>query len=38
VRVAPPLLVSDDEVDEALAILGVVLGELVVGHAVSAGE
>jgi acetylornithine/succinyldiaminopimelate/putrescine aminotransferase len=28
VRVAPPLLVSDDEVDEALAILGVVLGEL----------
>jgi acetylornithine/succinyldiaminopimelate/putrescine aminotransferase len=29
VRVAPPLLVSDDEVDEALAILGAVLGELV---------
>ena len=29
VRVAPPLLVSDDEVDEALAVLGVVLGDLV---------
>jgi acetylornithine/succinyldiaminopimelate/putrescine aminotransferase len=28
VRVAPPLLVSDDEVDEALAILDAVLGEL----------
>jgi acetylornithine/succinyldiaminopimelate/putrescine aminotransferase len=28
VRVAPPLLVSDDEVDEALDILDAVLGEL----------
>jgi acetylornithine/succinyldiaminopimelate/putrescine aminotransferase len=28
VRVAPPLLVSDDEVDEALAILDAVLDEL----------
>jgi acetylornithine/succinyldiaminopimelate/putrescine aminotransferase len=37
VRVAPPLLVSDDEVDEALAILGVVLGELAGGTA-TAGE
>jgi acetylornithine/succinyldiaminopimelate/putrescine aminotransferase len=37
VRVAPPLLVSDDEVDEALAILGVVLGELA-GAAAAAGE
>jgi acetylornithine/N-succinyldiaminopimelate aminotransferase len=37
VRVAPPLLVSDDEVDEALAILGVVLGELAGGTA-AAGE
>jgi hypothetical protein len=30
-------LVSDDEVDEALAILGVVLGELA-GAAAAAGE
>ena len=37
VRVAPPLLVSDDEVDEALTILGVVLGELV-GGAAAAGS
>jgi acetylornithine/N-succinyldiaminopimelate aminotransferase len=37
VRVAPPLLVSDDEVDEALAILGVVLGE-VAGRGTAAGE
>jgi acetylornithine/succinyldiaminopimelate/putrescine aminotransferase len=37
VRVAPPLLVSDDEVDEALAILGVVLGELA-GDSAAAGE
>jgi 4-aminobutyrate aminotransferase-like enzyme len=28
VRVAPPLLVSDAELDRALAILGDVLGEL----------
>ncbi len=37
VRVAPPLLVSDDEVDEALTILGVVLGGLA-GDAAAAGE
>jgi acetylornithine/succinyldiaminopimelate/putrescine aminotransferase len=37
VRVAPPLLVSDDEVDEALAILGAVLGELAGGPG-AAGE
>jgi 4-aminobutyrate aminotransferase-like enzyme len=37
VRVAPPLLISDDEVDEALVILGVVLGELAHGAA-TAGE
>jgi acetylornithine/succinyldiaminopimelate/putrescine aminotransferase len=28
IRVAPPLLVSDDEVDSALAILGSVLGSM----------
>jgi acetylornithine/succinyldiaminopimelate/putrescine aminotransferase len=38
VRVAPPLLVSDDEVDEALVILGAVLGELAGGATAAAGE
>jgi acetylornithine/succinyldiaminopimelate/putrescine aminotransferase len=39
VRVAPPLLVSDDEVDEALAILDAVLGELAgAGGTVPVGE
>jgi 4-aminobutyrate aminotransferase-like enzyme len=37
VRVAPPLLVSDDEVDEALTILGVALGEIA-GRGTGAGE
>jgi acetylornithine/succinyldiaminopimelate/putrescine aminotransferase len=41
VRVAPPLLVSDAEVDRALAILGSVLAEVLhaaAGDAASAGE
>jgi 4-aminobutyrate aminotransferase-like enzyme len=39
VRVAPPLLVSDDEVDEALDILDAVLGELAgAGGTVPVGE
>jgi acetylornithine/N-succinyldiaminopimelate aminotransferase len=29
VRLAPPLLVGDDEVEQALAVLGEVLGDLV---------
>jgi predicted acetylornithine/succinylornithine family transaminase len=37
VRLAPPLLVRDDEVDKALAILGAVLGALA-GGAAGAGE
>jgi predicted acetylornithine/succinylornithine family transaminase len=37
VRLAPPLLVRDDEVDKALAILGAVLGALA-GSAAGAGE
>src|SRR6185437_15223831 len=39
IRVAPPLLVSDDEIDEALAILGAVLGALeAAGGTGAAGE
>jgi 4-aminobutyrate aminotransferase-like enzyme len=39
VRVAPPLLVSDDEVDEALAILDAVLDDLAgAGGSAAAGE
>jgi predicted acetylornithine/succinylornithine family transaminase len=38
IRLAPPLLVSDDEIDEAVAILGSVLGDVMADTTTGEGE